>query len=175
MNAHRRPIASLLLTAIASLAIHSHACAQTALTRAEVIAEYQDAVRAGEILAPGDSGQKLNERFPDRYPKPRGAAPATREQVVAELQAATRSGDVLAAGDSGMKLNERSPERYPAPTAAIGKTRDEVRAETLEAIRTGNVLAPGDSGLKLNEISPQRYARTPRQPARDLAVASSIR
>lgn len=87
MNADRHPIASLLLTALASLAVHSHACAQTPLTRAEVLAQYQEAKRTGDVLAPGDSGLKLNEIAPDRYPKAAAATSPTREQVVAELQA----------------------------------------------------------------------------------------
>jgi len=53
MNANRHPIASLLLTALASLAVHSRACAQTPLTRAEVIAQYQEAMRTGDVPAPG--------------------------------------------------------------------------------------------------------------------------
>ena len=161
MNAHRRPLASLLVTAIASLAVHTHACAQAPLTRADVVAQYEDAVRTGDVLAPGDSGMKLNELYPNRYPKAVSSTPLTRDQVVAELQAAIRTGDVAAPGESGMKMNELYPQRYPAAagTAVAGKTREQVRAETLEAIRTGDILAAGDSGLKLNEVYPQRYAK----------------
>jgi len=175
MNAHRRPLASLFVTAIASLAAHSHACAQAPLTRAEVVAQYEEAVRTGDVLAPGDSGMKLNELYPDRYPKAASATPLTREQVVSELQAAIRSGDVVAPGDSGMKMNELYPRRYPAAagTAVAGKTREEVRAETLEAIRTGDILAAGDSGLKLNEVYPQRYAKTRAEPTQNRSMAAA--
>lgn len=179
MNAHRHRLASLLVTAIASLAVHAQAQAheQAPLTRAEVVAQYEEAVRTGDILAPGDSGMKLNELYPDRYPKA-AAAGATRAQVVAELQAAIRSGDILADGDSGLKENELHPERYPAPIAlaAAGKTRAQVRAETLEAIRTGDILAAGDSGLKRNELAPQLYAKARAEEAaahRKMAEAST--
>lgn len=123
MNANRHPFASLLLTAIASLAAHSHACAQTPLTRAEVVAQYQEAQRTGDLLAPGDSGLKLNEVAPDRYPTAAAAPSLTREQVVAELQAAIRTGDVLAPGDSGLKLNEAYPQRYAKARAEAAQTR----------------------------------------------------
>ena len=162
MNANRHPLASLLVTAIASLAVHAqaHAHEQAPLTRAEVVAQYEEAVRTGDILAPGDSGMKLNELYSNRYPKA-ATAGAGRAQVVAELQAAIRSGDVLADGDSGLKENELHPQRYPATTtlAPAGKTREQVRAETLEAIRTGDILEAGDSGLKRNELAPQSYAK----------------
>ena len=176
MNATRHPLASLLVTAIASLVVHMQAQAheQAPLTRADVVAQYEEAVRTGDILAPGDSGMKLNELYPDRYPKA-AATGATRAQVVAELQAAIRSGDILADGDSGLKENELHPQRYStaAAPAATGKTREQVRAETLEAIRTGDILAAGDSGIKLNERYPQRYAREPAETARsDVSVAT---
>jgi hypothetical protein len=178
MNAHRRPFASLLVTAIASLAVHSHACAQAPLTRADVVAQYEEAVRTGDVLAPGDSGMKLNELYPNRYPKAISATPLTRDQVVADLQAAIRSGEVAAPGESGMKMNELFPQRYPAAagTTVAGKTREEVRAETLEAIRTGDILAAGDSGLRLNEVYPQRYAKALAQEAarhRTMTAAST--
>jgi len=157
MHPTRRPLASLLAITLAGLAAHTRAHAEAPLTRAEVVAQYEAAVRSGDVLAPGDSGRKMNELYPERYPKA-GTPALTRAEVVADLQAATRSGDVLAPGDSGLKMNERYPQRYPAATAVAGKTRDQVRAETLAAIRTGDMLAPGDSGLRMNELYPQRYA-----------------
>lgn len=112
MNANRRPLASLLLTAIASLAVHSHACAQQPLTRAEVIAELQAATRSGDVLAAGDSGMKLNERSPRRYAAAPAIAGKTCDEVRAETLEAIRAGDILAPGDSGLKLNEMYPQRY---------------------------------------------------------------
>ena len=159
MHPHRRPFASLLAITLAAIAAHTRAQAQAPLTRADVVAQYEEAVRTGDILAPGDSGMKLNELYPERYPKTATAPALTRAQVVAELNAAERSGDVLAPGDSGLRMNELYPQRYPLDTTVAGKTREQVRAETLEAIRTGDILAAGDSGLRLNELSPASYPR----------------
>jgi len=178
MHPARRPVASLLIITIAALAAHARAHAQAPLTRADVVAQYEDAVRTGDLLAPGDSGKKLNELYPDRYPTPTLAPALTRTQVVAELEAATHSGDVLAPGDSGRKMNELHPQRYPAAAAVAGKTREQVRAETLEAIRTGDVLAAGDSSFKLNEMYPLRYpamATARRQVTASLAPPASQR
>ena len=145
---------------------------QTPLTREQVQAEYRDAVRTGDILAPGDSGLKLNEMYPNRYPKP-ATLGKTRAQVVAELQAAVRSGDIIRTGDSGLRENELDPRRYPAETPVAGKTREQVREEYAEAVRTGDVLVPGDSGLKMNEAYPQRYAKARANDAqRSLAAAT---
>lgn len=166
MHPARRPFASLLAITIAAFAAHTRAHAQAPLTRADVIAQYDEAARTGDLLAPGDSGRKLNELYPDRYPKTAPTTALTRVQVVADLQAAIASGNVLAPGDSGLKMNELYPQHYPASTAVAGKTRAQVHAETLEAIRTGDILASGDSGLRLNELYPQRYARTPDSPQR---------
>ena len=156
MTIARKSLAVFLASSFVALAAHAH----EALSRADVLAQYQEAARTGDLIAPGDSGLKLNELYPNRYPKAQPAAGLTRAQVVEELRAATRSGDVLATGDSGMKLNELYPQRYPksAELAAAGKTRKQVREETLEAIRTGDILAAGDSGLKRNELAPQLYA-----------------
>ena len=171
MNNVRTPVAFLLATAFALAGAHAH----EPVTRAQVVAEYQEAVRTGDLLAPGDSGMKLHELYPDRYPRTASALAKTREQVVAELQAAIRGGDVLAAGDTGMKENERQPERYPAAIASAGKTREQVRAETLEAIRTGDMPAGGDSGLKLKELFPQRYAQALDRVAADHHAADPAR
>jgi hypothetical protein len=163
---------SLAIVLASTLAI-GFAHAQAPLTRAQVTAEYEDAVRTGDILAPGDSGMKLNELYPDRYPKT-VVAGKTRAQVVAELDAAVRSGDIVASGELGMKENELAPQRYPARPVVPAKTRQQVREEYDAAVRSGDILAPGDSGLKLNEAFPQRYARVRAQDAagRTLAAAT---
>jgi hypothetical protein len=169
MKALQSSLALVLASTFAVGAAH----AQTPLTREQVKAEYQDAVRTGDILAPGDSGLKLNEMYPDRYPKA-VAAGKTRAQVVAEFEAAVRSGDIIRDGDLGLKENERYPQRYPANPVAAGKTREQVREEYAEAVRTGDILAPGDSGLKMNEEFPQRYAKVRANDAapRSLAAAT---
>ena len=168
MTSLQTSIALVLASTFAVGAAHG----QAPLTREQVQAEYRDAVRTGDILAPGDSGLKLNEMYPDRYPRP-AAASKTRAQVVAELEAAVRSGDIIRSGDSGLKENELNPRRYPAGTPAAGKTREQVREEYAEAVRTGDVLMPGDSGLKMNEAFPQRYAKARANEAqRSLAAAT---
>ena len=146
--------------------------AQTPLTREQVKAEYREAVRTGDLLAPGDSGLKLNEMNPDRYPKP-AADGKTRAQVVAEFQAAVRSGDIIRSGDLGLKENEMAPQRYPAAPVVAGETRAQVRAEYAEAVRTGDILEPGDSGLKMNEAFPQRYAKVRANDAAHRTVAAA--
>ena len=162
---------SLALVLASAFAIGS-AHAQAPLTRDQVKAEYDDAVRTGDILAPGDSGMKLNEMYPNRYPKVT-AAGKTRAQVIAEYDAAVRSGDIIANGETGMKDNERYPRRYPAMPVVAGKTREQVRAEYDEAVRTGDVLAPGDQGLKLNEEFPQRYAKIRAEDSARRALAAA--
>jgi hypothetical protein len=61
MNANRRPLASLLVTAIASFAMHTPACAQAPQTRADVVAELHAAIHNGDVMAPGGSGMKMDE------------------------------------------------------------------------------------------------------------------
>ena len=103
--------ASLLLLASALSASHP-AFAKT--TRAQVQAELTEAIRSGNIEAPGDRGIKLNELYPSRYPAQQAQTSLTREQVQAELAEAIRTGNMLAPGSSGLKLNELHPELYPS-------------------------------------------------------------
>jgi hypothetical protein len=160
MNIIRTTISLALLAALGTAAQ-----AQSGMTREQVKAELADAIRTGDILAPGDSGLKLNELYPQRYPRPAAGPALTRAQVRAELAEAIRTGDMLAGGDSGIKLNEEFPRRYPAAVVQPGRTRAEVRAELAEAIRTGDMVANNELGLKLNEEFPQRYANV--RAARD--------
>ena len=170
MNNVRTPLAFLLATAFALAGAQAH----EPVTRAQVIAETREAARTGDLMAPGDSGMKLNELYPDRYPVAAPAtAPRSRDEVLAELRAAIRSGDVLAAGDTGLKENELHPERYPANAVAAGKTRAQVRAETQEAIRVGDIVAAGESGLKLNEQFPRRYEQARALAVRQLATTAA--
>jgi predicted RNase H-like HicB family nuclease len=84
-------------------------------TRATVQAELQAVQRSGDIVADGETGQKLNELYPHRYPAATATAQGkTREQVRAELREAQRTGNIVAGGESGQKLNELYPNRYPA-------------------------------------------------------------
>ncbi len=169
MKAFQTSLALVLASTFAAGAAHG----QTPLTREQVKAEYQDAVRTGDILAPGDSGLKLNEMYPDRYPKA-AATGKTRAQVVAEFEEAVRSGDIIRSGDLGLRENELHPQRYPANPVAAGKTREQVREEYADAVRTGDILAPGDSGLKLNEEFPQRYAKVRANDAAGRSLAAAM-
>ena len=82
-------------------------------TREQVRAELREAQRTGDIVADGETGQKLNQLYPNRYPATATAQGKTREQVRAELREAQRTGDIVAGGESGQKLNELFPKRYP--------------------------------------------------------------
>ncbi|MBA4178433.1 MAG: hypothetical protein C0505_18020 [Leptothrix sp. (in: Bacteria)] len=68
------------------------------LTREQVKAEFAEAVRTGDIMS-NKSGQKLNERFPDRYAAKQVQSTLTREQVKAELAEALRTGNYVMAGE----------------------------------------------------------------------------
>jgi hypothetical protein len=148
-------IAPLLLLA----AIASTAHAQPPKTREQVQAELREAVRTGDVFAGGDSGLKLNELYPQRYPRVAGVETKTRAQVQAELADAIRAGTMVAAGEGGMTLRDAFPQRYPALAVAPGRTREEVIAETRDAIRSGDMYAAGEGAMKLNEETPQHYAR----------------
>lgn len=86
-----------------------------ALTREQVRAELAEAIRTGNIVGDGQTGQKLNEMFPGSYPAQAVVAQGkSRADVKAELAEAVRSGDMLADGETGQKLNQLFPNRYPA-------------------------------------------------------------
>jgi predicted RNase H-like HicB family nuclease len=154
MKLIRTATSVLLLAAIASTA---HA--ETAKTREEVKAELREAIRTGEVLVGGDnSGVKLNELYPDRYPRV-AASTKTRAEVRAELAQAIREGTLVAAGEGALTPRDEFPQRFPAVAVAPGRTREEVVAETREAIRSGDVYAAGEAAMKLNEEYPQRYAK----------------
>jgi predicted RNase H-like HicB family nuclease len=61
-------------------------------TRAEVLQELEEAKRTGDIPANDESGLKLNEEFPQRYPPQETRPGNTREQVRKELEQAQRMG-----------------------------------------------------------------------------------
>ena len=144
----------LLLAAFAT-----SAQAQADKTREQVRAELDEAIRTGDMIA-GESGLKLNELYPQRYPAVAVLPAKTREQVKAELADAIHTGDMIA-GESGLKLNELYPQRYPAVAVLPAKTREQVKAELAEAIRTGDMIS-GESGRTLYEQFPERYAKARR-------------
>lgn len=137
----------------------TQAIAETGITRQQVKAELAEAIRTGNILAPGDSGYKLNELYPDKYPAALKLDQTTRIQVKAELAEAVRTGAISSSQDdmSNSKRNEVRPDLYPPVDKGQAKTRAQVKAELVEAIRTGAVVTQGDSGVFLNELYPHRY------------------
>ena len=80
------------------------------VSREQVKAELVQAIRNGDMLADGESGLKLNEMYPDRYPAKQVQAGLTREQVKAELAEALRTGDFMVVGEELIaKCNELHP------------------------------------------------------------------
>jgi len=77
-----------------------------------------EAIRNGDVVVDGQTGLKLNQLFPDRYPHQAAVAQGkTRAEVKAELAEAVRTGDIVADVDTGKKLNELFPGRYPLKSA----------------------------------------------------------
>ena len=126
------------------------------VTREQVQAELAQAIRTGDMLAPGDRGKKLNELYPSRYPAKQVQASLSRDQVRAELAQAIRAGDMLAPSDRGQKLNELYPSRYPAKQAQASLTREQVRAELAQAKRDGNFMI-SDNGKLCYEAHPDMH------------------
>ncbi|WP_284309668.1 DUF4148 domain-containing protein, partial [Hydrogenophaga electricum] len=164
MNTQRR-FTSVFAAAVLAIAAGQAVAADQGLSREQVQAELQQAIRDGSLVAGGDSGQTLAELSPNRYPAVQ-AQGLSREQVKAQLQQALRDGSLVAGGDSGQTLAELSPAQYAAKADVVkvqaaapeqGKTRAEVKAELREALRTGDIVADGDSGMKLNELFPGHY------------------
>jgi lambda repressor-like predicted transcriptional regulator len=115
-------------------------------SRDQVQAELTQAIRSGDMIAPGDRGQKLNELYPNRYPAKQAKSSLSRDQVQAELAQAIRAGDTLAPGDRGQKLNVLYPSRYPTKKVLAGLTRAQVKAELAQAVRAGDMPEFGDHG-----------------------------
>lgn len=108
---------SILALAIATFATGSALAdgVSTGKTRAQVLAELEEAQRTGDIVVPGiPGGRKLNEMYPERYPAKSVPPGKTREQVIAELEEAQRTGDIIVSVEGGpRKLNELYPNWYP--------------------------------------------------------------
>lgn len=133
--------------------------AQGALTREQVKAELAEAIRTGDVVGNGETGQKLNAMYPGRYPAKPAVLGKSRAQVRADLADAQRTGDIVGNGETGQKLNEMYPGRYPPKPVVAGKTRAEVKAELSEAVRTGDIVVNAEAGLKAKEVSPGAYPR----------------
>ena len=128
------------------------------ISRDQVMAELAAARSTGDVLANGETGLKLNEMYPDRYPAKQELAGKTRDQVGAELLAAVRSGDMSANAQSGLKLNEVYPSQYPAKQMLAGKSTAQVQAELADALRTGDYMVGGELSGKCNEVHPTMHA-----------------
>ena len=83
---------SHLIVAAMLAATASSAFSQSGLTRAQVRAELEEAIRTGDMLAVGEAGLKLNEIHPSKYPSKPAQVGKTRAQVQAELSEAKRLG-----------------------------------------------------------------------------------
>ena len=139
---------SIVALALSSL-VAGHALAADASvgkTRDEVRAELAQAIRSGDMIADGATGQRYNQVSPAQYAAVRtnapvvAAAPAvgkTRAEVKAELAEAIRTGDMVADGATGAKYNELSPSSYPQPALAQGNRDD---------VRTGGVQSRSSNG-----------------------------
>ena len=106
-------LAVVLATLGSGYTVAANAAAQSP-TRAQVLAELDDAQRTGDIIGSDGSGKKLNELYPSLYPAKAAVQGTTRAQVLAELADAQRTGDIIGSDDSGKKLNELHPSLYPA-------------------------------------------------------------
>ncbi|MGE0348937.1 DUF4148 domain-containing protein [Hydrogenophaga sp.] len=159
---------SVVAIALSSLVAGHALAADTAAvgkTRAEVRAELAQAIRSGDLIADGATGQRFNEIAPHLYAQPAAVAGKSRAEVKAELAAAIRNGDLVADGATGQRFNEVAPAQYAAVrtdapvanVAAVGKTREQVKAELAEAIRNGELVADGATGQTYNQLYPNRY------------------
>lgn len=140
-----------------SAALVTTVSAQTAKTREQVSAEFEQARRSGDVLGSGEAGLTLRELHPQTYPSAQRSL-VSRSSVIADLAQAQANGDTLAAGEIGLPLNEVSPRLYPSKVAIASRSRADVKAEVREAVRDGGLLASGEVGLPLNQVHPRAYA-----------------
>lgn len=159
------------LPVLALVALGAAAVTANASDREQVIREYQDALRNGDLVVSGETGLRENELYPQRYPARAKVARKTREQVQAELTAAQRSGETMANGEAGLTLAQLTPGRYPAAAVLAGRSRADVIAELNESRRTGDLFAGGEAGLTLREKFPQSYPAHARRDAPAQTVA----
>ena len=140
----------LLLAAFGVIGASAHA---QSLTREQVKAELMEAIRTGDISAGGNSGAyKLNELFPNEYPRSGTAKAMGAGQAAPAAAAPVRSSGAVPSGELGVPGQE-----YAQRTG--GKTREQVKAETLEAIRNGEI-ASGEMGQSPSQQNPQAYAKS---------------
>ncbi|MDB5955858.1 DUF4148 domain-containing protein [Ramlibacter sp.] len=166
MNYQHKLAAAVLLAAVAGVV------SAQGLTRAQVEAQTMQAIRNGDIMAPGDAGLTYRQEDPAAYPAQPAPPPGkTRAQVKAETMTAIRNGDILAPGDAGETLAQEYPAEYPAKPIVVGKTRAEAREERDIAVRDGDILAPGEAGMTLAQEEPAMYAA---QRAADAPILAKL-
>ncbi len=111
-------------------------------TRAEVLMELEKAQRTGDIPANDESGLKLNEEFPERYPQKAKGPILTREQVRQDLIEAQQMGEIPANDESGLQLHELYPSRYPQQENGPRLSREQVNRELDRARKAGEIPMP---------------------------------
>lgn len=107
MNSKLKTIALILATGLLA-----STQALAGVTRDQVQAELAQAIRTGDMPAPGDQGRMLNEVYPNRYPAKQVQAGLTREQVKAELAQAIQDGNFMIS-DNGQLCKETHPYMHP--------------------------------------------------------------
>src|SRR3954447_24197383 len=104
-----RPHQLAVLLAV-TLGAGTGAHAQSAITREQVKAELAEAIRSGNMIGDGTTGQTLRELNPQRYPAiPRVSS--TREQVKAELEQARLSGQLSTGGELNIAADQNSANK----------------------------------------------------------------
>ena len=88
----RSALSLIALVSATVLAGPALADVSTGKTREQVKAELAEAIRTGDIIGNAETGQKLNELYPHRYPAKPAVAGKTRQQVKDELSQAQRDG-----------------------------------------------------------------------------------
>lgn len=131
---------SVLTLAFAALLSGPAAAADQAgaTSRAQVLAELDEAVRTGSLIT-NESGLSQRELNPSLYPAAAPVAGPTRAQVLAELAEARQKGQLIG-GENGLTQAEQFPGQYPVAATAPGKTRAQIKAELEEAIRSGGLF-----------------------------------
>jgi hypothetical protein len=166
MSALRAHQIAILLAVTLGGAAH----AQSGITREQVKAELAQAIRDGNMIGDGNTGQTLRELNPQRYPAiPRVGS--SREQVKAELAQARATGQLSTGGDLNIAADQASANKSQGLALAQGKTRAEVLAELHEAIRTGNISEGGETDRLLKDLYPKRYADV--RPASEMPMTAA--
>ena len=166
MNSQHKMAIALVFSAIAGIS------SAQGLSRAQMQAELQAAIRNGDMMAPGDSGLTERQLNPSAYPPAPVVAGKARAQVEAELARAIKNGDMIQA--SGLRDKDIEPGMYPKDPVVAGKSRAQVESELAMAIRDGDMMAPGDSGMTEYQLNPQFYAHQRSEDASRLAMHDSM-